>query len=181
MSPILGIWASQISGHLWAPQGAYDALATVNVPSGGVSSIVFSGIPTGYKHLQIRGIMKASDSIYFSINSDTNNGNYYSHWLTGNGSSASASSYAGRLAPVIMAGTGASGFSAVIYDLLDYGSTLKNKTLRVLTGHDQNGSGEVGLTSMMWNNTSVVTSISIAPVSGSTISQYSQLALYGVK
>ena len=35
--PILGIWASQISGKLWAPAGAYDALATVTVPAGGAS------------------------------------------------------------------------------------------------------------------------------------------------
>jgi hypothetical protein len=125
--------------------------------------------------------MKASDSIYMSLNSDTTNSNYYSHWLTGNGASTSASSYAGRLAPVIMAGTAANGFSAVIWDLLDYSNSSKNKTVRVLTGHDQNGSGEVGLTSMFRNNTAAITQIDIAPVSGSVISQYSHFALYGIK
>jgi hypothetical protein len=28
VSPILGIYASQISGHLFAPSGAYDSIAT---------------------------------------------------------------------------------------------------------------------------------------------------------
>ena len=29
--PILGVIASQISGHLFAPSGAYDSIATVTV------------------------------------------------------------------------------------------------------------------------------------------------------
>ena len=57
MSPNLGIIATSISGHLFTFSlvGNYDALATVTVPSGGLSSITFAGIPTtGYSHLQIR-------------------------------------------------------------------------------------------------------------------------------
>ena len=34
-----GVVASGISGNLWAPSGAYDSIATVNVGSGGASSI----------------------------------------------------------------------------------------------------------------------------------------------
>jgi len=58
MSPILGIYASQITGHLnpFTPTGSYDALASYTVPSGGASTITFAGIPTGgqYTHLQLR-------------------------------------------------------------------------------------------------------------------------------
>jgi len=175
------ITAGLYAGGVPPVTNSYESIATVTVGSGGASSVSFSSIASTYKHLQIRAIMKASDSIYMSLNSDANNGNYYSHWLTGNGASASASSYAGRLAPVIMAGTGASGFSAVIWDLLDYQDTNKYKTVRVLTGHDQNGSGEVGLTSMLWKNTNAISDINIAPVSGSSISQFSSFALYGIK
>jgi hypothetical protein len=46
MTPILGIMASQISGHLWEPQGAYDALSTVTL-SANASSVSFTGIPSG--------------------------------------------------------------------------------------------------------------------------------------
>ena len=58
-----GILSSQISGHLFTLTGSYDALATVTVPSGGVSSITFSAIPqTGYSHLQLRTMVRSSDA-----------------------------------------------------------------------------------------------------------------------
>ena len=58
MSPLPGIYASQISGHTFVPSGAYDALASVTIPAGQTAtSIVFAGIPSGYKHLQIRAFV----------------------------------------------------------------------------------------------------------------------------
>jgi hypothetical protein len=39
--PVLGIIASQMSGHLFAPSGAYDSIATTTVGSGGAASITF--------------------------------------------------------------------------------------------------------------------------------------------
>ena len=73
--PILGIWASQISGHLWAPEGAYDALATVSL-STTTASVTFSGIPSGYKHLQLRLIARTNrsasvDPMTLTFNNDT--------------------------------------------------------------------------------------------------------------
>jgi hypothetical protein len=176
-----GILSSQISGHLFTLTGSYDALATVTVPSGGASSITFSAIPqTGYKHLQIRAISNATDSLYMSFNADTTATNYYSHWVYGNGSTTSASSQNSRLAPVI--GTSSSGiFSGVIYDILDYANTNKYKTSRISVGWDANGSGQVGLTSQLWKNTAAISSITIEAASGAGFSQYSQFALYGVK
>ena len=44
--PILGIMASQISGHLWQPEGAYDSLATVTVGATSVATIEIAGIPS---------------------------------------------------------------------------------------------------------------------------------------
>ena len=95
MTPILtGIIASGISGHLtppWSPEGAYDALATVTVGSTSLSSIVFSGIPTGYKHLQVRYIVKSArtgnplDELNLRFNGDTGT-NYAQHALAGDGS-----------------------------------------------------------------------------------------------
>ncbi len=89
MSPILGIWASQISGRLWEPQGAYDALATVT-PSGSTGTITFAGIPSTYKHLQIRAIGRsdyAGSNVQLAMrfNSDTA-ANYSTHNLIGVGS-----------------------------------------------------------------------------------------------
>ena len=188
MSPILGIWASQISGHLWAPEGAYDALATVTVPSGGAASISFAGIPQGYKHLELRyfGRGTASGQTYgiVSANGDTSTSNYKGHDLFGDGGTAYASAYSSISGFVIQKFPGTSSTSGIfgtgIFTILDYASTNKNKTSRCLGGQDSNGSGEIDFVSSAWFSTSAITSLSIVPSSGS-FAQYTQFSLFGVK
>jgi hypothetical protein len=90
---ILGIYASQISGHLFAPSGAYDSIATYTVGSGGAADVEFTSIPATYTHLQIRGIARSArsgetdDNIALQFNADTGS-NYAHHDINGNGSSA---------------------------------------------------------------------------------------------
>jgi hypothetical protein len=130
--PILGIMASQISGKLWAPDGAYDSLATVTVPSGGLASIEFAGIPNTYKHLQIRSLSLTTGALWFqtNVNGDTST-NYASHALYGSGASATAfGTGTGVAAYGYTALINATGQSALIIDFLDYASTTKNKTVR---------------------------------------------------
>ena len=185
MAPILGIWASQISGRLWEPAGAYDALATVTVPSGGVASVTFAGIPTGYKHLQIRAITGGTSTptqIDLTLNGDTA-ANYAWHQVAGNGSTAFADNSINRNNIVGFAAVGASFtniFAGSIMDILDYSSIVKFKTTRTLTGYDLNGSGVVSLDSGLWRSTSAITSITFTPRSN-LISQYSTFSLFGVK
>jgi hypothetical protein len=71
-------------------------------------------------------------------------------------------------------------FSAAVVDILDYNNINKNKTIRSLNGRDNNGSGDIYLTSGLWNNTSAIDSITIVAPSATFI-EYSQFALYGVK
>lgn len=178
MSPIIGIIASSISGNLWAPTGAYDALSTVTVPSGGVASITFAGIPTGYKHLQVRGISYGSNAwIFIQVNGDTGN-NYSWHSLRGNGSAASAQGFG--TTNNIYAGLQNGQTGGYVFDILDYANGSKYKTFRNLGGWDNNGSGDITLTSGSWQNTNAITSISLFPTAGS-FSQYSQFTLYGVR
>jgi hypothetical protein len=191
--PILGIMASQISGHLWAPAGAYDALATVTVPSGGLASVTFAGIPTGYKHLQIRSIARTSSGGYetvllYRMNGDSTYTNYFGrHLLYGDGSSAAAaannsSAFTGAAIGTTAGGLTASNvFATTIVDILDYQNAYKNKTLRGLGGIDTNTGGTVSFASSLWLNTAAVSSISIVPYDGSSFAQYTQFALYGVK
>ena len=190
MSPILGIYASQITGHLnpFTPTGSYDALATYTVPSGGVSEIIFSGLPTGgqYSHLQIRGIGYASGAgsnwydAFMQFNSDTGS-NYDYHALDGNGTSASAAASINR-SNMIVGYFGGVNVSGMVIDVLDYASSSKNKTVRALTGLNQNNSNDRGilLVSNLYRSTSPINSIRIFPSSG-TISQYTQFSVYGVK
>jgi hypothetical protein len=187
MSPILGIWASQISGRLWEPQGAYDALSTVTVPAGGVASITFAGIPTGYKHLQIRALGKdnrdssnADSPVFITFNGDTA-ANYSAHELRGNGSTTGSFAAANTTQIIAYWNSNSTNiFGAFVADILDYANTSKNKTLRSLGGNDRNGSGLVTLTSGSWPNTAAITSVTISAFS-SPIQQYSQISLYGVR
>jgi hypothetical protein len=183
----VGIYASQISGHLWAPAGAYDALATVT-PSG-TGIVTFAGIPSGYKHLQIRTLMRntgggsGEQSVLITMNGDTG-GNYATHRLTGNGSAAGAQSYTSGTAIVPYFnpenGTTSNVYGVYVIDLLDYANTSKNKTLRLLGGIDYNGSGTVGLISGAWFNTNAISSITFTSGGGNWTTE-SQFALYGIR
>ena len=193
MTPLLtGVFASQISGHLtpsYTLTGNYDALGTVTVPIGGLSSITFAGIPqTGYSHLQIRGIGRTGrasieDNLRVTFNSDTGS-NYSWHNLAGYGSGVEANGFATQtgmnLGWITAASAGASIFGTALIDVLDYVNTSKYKTSRSLTGYDTNGGGQILFASGSWRNTAAINSVTITPVF-STFNQYSQFALYGVK
>jgi hypothetical protein len=186
--PILGIMASAMSANLWQPEGAYDSLATVTVPSGGVASITFAGIPNTYKHLQIRTLARSNytgqDGFKIQLN-DTTAASYSYHYVGGNGSVT----YAGASASAsFMQGTSFTGnnaaaniFGVGIIDILDYANTNKNKTVRSLGGFDANGSGVVEMWSGGYYLTPAVNSIKLFTFNAATINQYSQFALYGVK
>ena len=170
--------------------GGYDSLATVIVPSGGVASVSFTGIPTGYKHLQIRANAKTNrsdnqDIVTIRYNGDTG-ANYTYHMLTGNGSVAGTDSGTSTATPwaAIIAGnlSTTNMFGGMISDVLDYSSTSKYKTIRTFSGTDQNNTaGRLYTNSNLWQSTSAIASILLTPVYGSMFMEYSSFALYGVK
>lgn len=171
----------------WEPQGAYDALATVTLSST-ASTVTFASIPTGYKHLQVRAITRATQAaggtdIRTTFNADSG-ANYSWHHLYGNGSAASSS--AGSGATYIrnvntVDGSYTNIFQASIYDILDYASTSKAKTVRALSGFDANGDGNIKLLSGAWYNSSIAISSITFEAPGTTFAVNTQFALYGVK
>jgi hypothetical protein len=176
------------SGAPPAPPNSYESIATSTVGSGGAASITFteSGSAwSSYKHLQLRLLIKdnTSDSngTYGLLRFNSDSGTTYDmHQLFGNGSSASASAfnnvnqiYLQRLA------IGTNVFSGFVIDILDFASTTKNKTVRMLGGFDNNGAGRIVLGSGLWRNTNAITSIYIA--GEGTLQQYTHAALYGIK
>lgn len=197
MSPILGIYASQISGHLWAPSGAYDSIATTTVGAGGASSVTFSSIPQGYTHLQLRMIARTdravafASSIYGQFNGDTTASNYYEvHGLYGDGSSAGAFGFDGGAVGGCFVGLhqGANGtanaFAVSVTDILDYSNTTKNKTIRSLNGNELNSNNTnsaINFYSSLWMNTAAISSINLIAYHGNTFVQNTQFALYGIK
>jgi len=166
--------------------GAYDALATITVPSGGTSSITFSGIPSTYTHLQVRYTTQVSTGgvLRLNVNGDSTYTNYSSHALYGTGSSYGAFSDTGSsytFMDVGQAPTGTS-YAAGIVDILDYASLVKNKTFRTFNGHDENGAGWISMYSSAWYNSSTaINQLTFTVNSSGNFNQYSQFALYGVK
>lgn len=174
-----------------AMEGAYDVLGSATLATS-ADYILFSGIPYGYTHLQLKMIMRstrteASDSLHLVFNGDASS--YPRHYLYGNGSTAavyaessSAGNIGGYITEVATAANASSGiFGHSIVDILDASNPNKYKTVRSLGGYDANGSGSVSFNSHLWMNTAPVTSIKIQSggagdwVAGSTIS------LYGVR
>ena len=186
--PILGILAS--SRPAFELVGSYDSLATITVGTA-VSSITFAGIPSGYKHLQLRMLTRDNAAQSGSQSQMQFNGvtgtSYNWHILQGDGASASASGGSGSTTYIYgfdrttAASNTASVFGVDIVDILDYANTNKNKTIRALGGYDANGSGMVKFASGLFNSTNAITSISISLQSGGSYVQYSQFALYGIK
>jgi hypothetical protein len=66
--------------------------------------------------------------------------------------------------------------ASMIFDVIDYASTSKFKTIRAIAGMDNNGATApyIALGSGLWRSTSAVTSISFSGVTGT-------FSLYGIK
>ena len=188
MSLILGILDS---GGVAVAPSSYESIATVTVGSGGAADITFSSIPSTYTHLQIRGIGRSlyngavneSQFMYMQFNSDTAT-NYAAHRLQGSGSSAVSTASINRTDTIpgwtSTLNSASNVFYASVIDILDYINTNKFKTVRSLTGGDENGSGSIVYYSNLWRSTSAITTIKLF-AEASNFAQYTQFALYGIK
>jgi hypothetical protein len=193
MTPVLGVIASSNQQGRTTLVGSYDSLGTVTVSSS-VSSITFTGIPSTYQHLQIRGIFRSDKSadtnadMYLYLNGDTSTNNYTRHYLRGNGTAATSLGFGAPVFPVAGEAPAASSpsnvFGATIIDILDYANVNKNTNVRTFHG-DEQGTGttqnNIYLTSSLWLNTNPVTSLTFTLQASTNFVQYSTLALYGVK
>ena len=184
---LIGIIAS--SGGAGAATD-YESIATVTVGAGGSASVSFSSISGSYQHLQLRYLARTAranqeDNIQLRFNSDTGN-NYAAHVLYGDGATAGSfsdgTSITFNTRSVVAAASSTSGvFGGGVIDILDYSNTSKNKTVRSLNGYDNNGAGQVRLSSGLWMNTAAITGITIVSANAANISEYSSFALYGIK
>lgn len=194
-SAAVGAGFSRVVAAAYAgPFGAYDSLATVTL-SAATATVTFAGIPAGYKHLQVRYLVKSArtnvplDELNLSFNGDSSS-IYAQHALFGDGASATSNYLTSQ--NNIELGSGFIGdaysgsqFGVGVVDILDYSSSSKTKVVRMIGGVDMNGTlggfaGRVGLGSGLWNNTSSVTSLTFYAEIGNII-EHSQFALYGVK
>ncbi len=171
-----------------ASTNSYESIQTYTVGAGGQATISFTLIPSTYKHLQIRYVVRSTQAatetgINARLNSDTGS-NYAWHYIFGDGASVAASGSATQnafnLVNVAGANATASAFAAGVFDILDYTNTSKYKTVRLLQGWDGNGSGRINFSSGLWMNTAANNAVEFYPSSGNW-AQYSSFALYGIK
>lgn len=167
---------------------AYEQIATVILGSPS-ASITFSSIPTTYKHLQLRGSFNANTSnastglgIQFNGSSSAE---YNAHWLQANGSSVSSSFNGLDVAmrfSINAPGNGASSiYSSMVFDILDYTSTTKNKTIRGMGGVAFSSNNQIVLGSGIWVNTAAINSITLLLNSGIQMFTSTRVSLYGIR
>ncbi len=164
----------------------YELIESVFVASP-AASVTFSNLQNyaaEYEHLQIRATIKTNHAATWEVgqirlNNDSAS-NYATHALAGNGSSvvSNASASATSMAYFTAGTTTASAFGGLIIDILDAYSTSKNKTLRMFSGY---GSVEVRLSSGVWLSTNSITSATLSPIFGTSISANSRFSLYGIR
>jgi hypothetical protein len=182
--------------------GTFQSIQTYSLASA-TSTITFSSIPQDFKHLQLRHIARStnastSGNMYIQFNSDAGN-NYAWHRFEafGNGiTSGGAASQPAFAVGGLMNGANSitNAFGCGILDILDYTNTNKLKTMRTLTGYENNGTGSAGndqgylnLASSLWFKAGsgvtgdAITSITITVNGGGNFAIYSQFALYGIK
>jgi hypothetical protein len=189
MTPNLGIFASQISGHLAAPSSFYN-IATLTPTSGTIAT--FSSIPQTYSSLQIRILVQVdaggaggTNAIFVRPNGLSSTSNYTSHWLYGDGTTAGAGgaatgSYSGVLVGGIPSNT-TNNFGTSIVDIHQYTSSY-SKTIRYISGANSNGAytNRLYMGSGLSLDTGAISSIDIY-TNGSPFISGTTIALYGVK
>jgi len=130
-------------------------IASSTVGSGGAASITFSSIPQTFTHLHIRAFGRSSGSsgtnMPLNFNSDFTVGNYYTHYIGGNGTNSGSpfsSSFTGSTDLGWVGGNTdtANTYGISVGDILDYTNTHKYKTVQAINGADFNTSaGLLGL------------------------------------
>jgi hypothetical protein len=153
-----------------------------------VTSVTFSSIPQGYTDLKVvassRGALaQVYDTFWMQFNNSTPN---YSpttptiRVIQGSGASVSSSAYAGLQTLQNGATATASSFGTAEFYIPNYtGNTFKSISVDAAT--ETNGTtAYLNLLAALWSNTSAITSITLFPASGSTITTNSTFALYGV-
>jgi hypothetical protein len=162
----------------------YEAIATVTVGSGGAADITFSSIPATYTDLILKYSIRQSNASDFSTLQITLNGStstFTGRYLEGDGATPGSATTPARFIGYLNASTStANTFSNCEIYFSNYaGST--NKSFSIDYAAETNAATSyMGLLAQLWSTTSVITSISLVPSTG-TLLQYSTATLYGIK
>jgi hypothetical protein len=142
-------YTDMLAGNAAFIDTAFQSIATSTVTTSGVTSVSFNSIPQTFTHLQIRASVRSNsvaayDAFYiYNLDGSGVSSQMANHYIYATGSSVGVNAYTAQFSAqmgfVPAANTLANNFGAGIVDILDYTNTNKNKTLRALTGYDDNG------------------------------------------
>ena len=182
-----GVLAALLASRPSAVAGAYELISTTQL-NNDLDTITFSAIPQDYKHLQIRYAIKSSTTrtaLSLRMNGVAT-ASYSYHQLAGNGTTVSSTNNTSqtqlRFDDAMAAGT-LNIYAGGVMDILDYSSTAKNTTVRLLAGvvgADAGGQNVIALSSGLFIDTSTVTSLTFFP-SSDLFERYSRISLYGIR
>jgi len=170
--------------------GAFEALATATVTTA-TSTIIFSGIPSTYSHLQLRGIARSSnstgsDAMLMQFNNDAGT-NYDRHSLLADGTNISAGGLANQnwmvVADLPNSAVNANYFASTVIDIPDYASTVKTKIMKAHFGINIGAAGSYyQFRSGTWFATpAAISTITLSINGGYNFTTGTTVALYGVK
>jgi hypothetical protein len=146
------------------------------------ASITFSSIPQTYTDLLVlvsaRGDAAGQRDCYISFNGSTSN--FSNKFIEMSNNLVSSGTTARYIGPVSGTTTTASIFSNAAVYIPNYtGSTYKSFSVDFVAENNAQGTNAIDLSGQLWSDTAAITSIGLAPSSGSFI-QYSTFYLYGI-
>jgi hypothetical protein len=159
----------------------YKLISSVSVGSGGASSMDFTSIPATYTDLEILVSGRTSGSgngLNITFNSNTSN--YTNITIQGDGSNASSYGTYNRLAGLVTrAAEISNSFGLTKIYIPNYAGSNNKSYSADGFSEDNVATAYMTLTGGLWSNTSAITSISLAPMSGN-FEQHSTAYLYGI-
>lgn len=195
-----GSSANSAASNAVTPVGGYESIATA-VGTGSSDLITFTSIPSGYTHLQIRGVTRNTVSGYAGLqlfvvrfNNDSAS-NYSWSYMGANGdnsmvttqnSSNTSDTYMQLGNSNVSNGGLANTLGALIMDI-DFYTSNKYKNVRLYSGIDQNaavGGTNTGTTVCQgnWRSTSTISSIYLyTSGGGGSWTTNTTFALYGIR
>lgn len=184
MSPIpLGILAA--SGA--AVAGDMELIQTI-VLGGAATEVTLSSIPQTFKHLQIRilaGSTTGNQDFFMGFNgaSTTMHRAHYLYGIVGSGvqSGGEGGNGRSRIGFMQIANDPSDLYSPFLVDVLDYSSTVKNTTSRVIQGRLSSQFNTVGLWSQLFAATNAITSVTFSNTSPGQFDAGSRFSIYGIK
>lgn len=168
----------------------FNKIATVDVGSGGASSIDFTSIPSTYVDLCIKVSARRSDTSegYLSLRFNANSGsNYSNRTIRGTGTSISTSTDASTsfLDFWVIDGTGytANTFASTDIYIPQYTSSLNKSVIAENVSENDSSTTYMQLTSGIWAQTTAINQVTLyaAGAPSGTFAQHTTATLYGIK